>query len=229
MIPHLAKPRAVLFDAAGTLLRLPEPVGETYARFARRHGITLDAPEADRGFRRAFQALGRPDYRAGADADAAERTWWKTLVRQVVPEADDETFAGYFEEVFAHYGTGEAWALYPDVFPTLREIRRRGLRLAVLSNFDQRLHPVLNALGIAEFFESVTLSGEHGVAKPDGRIFAAALAALELPPDACLHVGDDPTNDWQGASDAGLRVFRLNRPENGLTDVLKTIATPLKG
>ena len=46
--------RAVLFDAAGTLIELREPVGEIYAREASAQGLSISARRLDDAFRRIF-------------------------------------------------------------------------------------------------------------------------------------------------------------------------------
>ena len=48
--------RTVLFDAVGTLFDVAEPVGETYARFARREGVLAEPRALDDAFRAAFVA-----------------------------------------------------------------------------------------------------------------------------------------------------------------------------
>lgn len=88
---------------------------------------------------------------------------------------------------------------------------RPKIELGVLSNFDSRLHTVLPALGLAEFFSSVTISTEVGAAKPDARIFQAALQKHECSPAQAWHIGDRQKEDYEGAKAAGLRAVLLKR------------------
>jgi putative hydrolase of the HAD superfamily len=80
-----------------------------------------------------------------------------------------------------------------------------------VSNFDDRLLPLLAALGISERVDAVVPSSLAGSAKPDARIFHAALARLDVLPAAALHVGDDPSRDVTGARRAGLRAALVDR------------------
>jgi putative hydrolase of the HAD superfamily len=101
--------------------------------------------------------------------------------------------------------------VHADVFPTLEALHREGIRTAVLSNWDDRLRPLLRRLGLEPFFSTITISCEVGVAKPDPGIFRAAASALNLEPQFILHVGDDPILDLAGARDVGLHALLIRR------------------
>jgi putative hydrolase of the HAD superfamily len=81
----------------------------------------------------------------------------------------------------------------------------------VVSNWDERLRPLLDALGLAPFFEVMVISCEVGQAKPAGAMFQRCLQALRLPPPAVLHIGDSLEEDEEGARRAGLRAARVQR------------------
>ncbi len=214
--------RLVTLDAGGTLIEPVEPVGATYARLARAAGFDVRAADMEAGFRRAFRAApplvaprGTPEERL-----AFERAWWRAIVDASLDAslgrtpgaAHDQPTAAersardrFFEAAFRHYARGAAWRTFPEVPQVLAELRRLGLTLAVVSNFDARLHRVLTELGIREPFAAVVVSSEAGAAKPDPAIFAHALAAAGgHPPEACLHVGDSLEEDVAGARRAGL-------------------------
>ncbi|MFM2159016.1 MAG: hypothetical protein RLZZ124_1490 [Cyanobacteriota bacterium] len=98
----------------------------------------------------------------------------------------------------------------------LERWRARGLRLAVVSNFDQRLPGLLEALDLAPLFDAVVVSSAVGAAKPDPLPFHRALERLELPAEAVWHIGDSP-EDEAGAAAAGLRCLLIRRPKPGGT------------
>jgi len=206
--------RAVTFDAGGTLITIAEPVGATYARLAARHGIDVHPDEVERRFRSAF-AAAPPLAFTGASPTRLrdhERAWWYTIVREalgrdVVGAPLDATF----DELFAHYAEAAAWRVYPEVAHVLTALRRRGLRLAVVSNFDARLGPLLAALDLAPLVDAVVHSSRAGSAKPDPGIFRHALARLDVAPGAALHVGDEPVEDVSGARSAGMRALLIDR------------------
>ena len=211
-------PRAVLLDAAGTLIDVARPLGETYSALARDFGGDLDPDTLTDGFRVAFADTSPMAFpgRRGAALDRAERDWWRAVVERVTSAAGGvPEFDGYFDRLYAHYAGARAWRVYPEVRNVLTALRECNLALAVVSNFDSRLPPLLDALGLAAFFDAVVCSGETGAAKPDGAIFAHALAALGVEASQTLHVGDSREADHDGARAAGIEALLVVR---GSTD-----------
>ena len=206
--------RAVTFDAAGTLIAPREPVGVTYARTARRFGVEVQAPAVDVAFRRAFAAAPPLAFPAAAPADVPrlERAWWHDVVgRSLGLDLDAAVLDPCVDALLAHYARADAWHIYPDVAPALATLRRRGLALGVVSNFDGRLPTLLRDLGIASAFSTIVWSSRAGAAKPATGIFAVAAAALAVPPASLLHVGDDPDLDVGGARAAGSEGWLVDR------------------
>jgi putative hydrolase of the HAD superfamily len=206
--------KAVFFDAAGTLFRVHGSVGHIYAEVARHFGILADPVALERSFVAAFRAnsaKGFPVERA-ENLRIAERTWWMGVVRQAfgagMPEA---VLPAYFDHVFELFRSAAVWELYPDAQPTLEDLRSRGYRLGVISNFDSRLHDLLVNLGIRSYFEHVILSWQVGSAKPDVGIFRRALELMDVKGKQALHVGDSPEEDVAGALSSGLHAVLLDR------------------
>jgi putative hydrolase of the HAD superfamily len=83
--------------------------------------------------------------------------------------------------------------------------------LGIISNWDDRLRPLLRELQLDSYFDSIVISGEAGLQKPDPRLFQAAAAQLNTPPEAILHIGDNPSEDVAGARAAGLQALLLTR------------------
>ncbi len=84
------------------------------------------------------------------------------------------------------------------------ELAARGVRVGVVSNSEGRIAALLDAVGFAGVFHAVIDSGQLGIAKPDPRIFAHALAYLDVPaPRIAIHVGDSWAADVVGARAAG--------------------------
>ena len=205
--------RAVLFDAVGTLIHLREPVADTYARCAREHGIELKTSALPDGFAKAMRAMppmAFPSLHAGA-VIAAEREWWRTVVRATFTAAGatarEDQFAACFDHLFNHFAGGDAWRCADGAVELLRRLRQRGLRTGMVSNFDHRLPGVLDALHLTNLFDIVVLPAAVGAAKPDPRIFHRALEHLGVAANAAVYVGDDAEDDVAGAEHAGLRAI----------------------
>ncbi len=207
---------AVLFDAAGTLIAPVEPIGETYSRLAREHGVALSAARIDDAFRRVF-AKAPANVHPGESRERAaqlERAWWRARVRETFLAADGTArfrdFDAYFAALWEHFARGAAWRALPGAHEGLAALKAAGRRLAIVSNFDQRLHPILRALGLHALFEQVVIPVDCGAAKPARAIFDACLARLALPPGACVYVGDHARLDVEAAHAAGLAAVDVN-------------------
>ena len=205
--------RAVLFDAAGTLFRVRGSVGAAYAAVAARHGVVVTATEIEPRFRAAFGDMppmcfpGVPE----AELPQRERAWWRRVVRTAFAGYQFADFEVFFCDLFEHFARADAWELFADVKPALTELRARGTRLGVVSNFDGRLVGVCDGLGIADRFDTIVMSGRVGCAKPDPKIFGIALERLGVAAADALHVGDSETDDLRGAHAAGLRAVLIRR------------------
>lgn len=211
----LPRPRALLLDAMGTLITLRQSVGTTYAAVAAEHGVQADPAAIDALFPAVYQAAPPLAFRL-ADPDAlrvAECGWWGDRIREVFHGLDGspEPTDALVEALFERFADPALWRVYPDVPQALAAWRRQGLRLAVVSNFDRRLHPLLRSLGLMPWLEQVIVSSEVGAAKPSALPFRRALDALRLQPHQVWHVGDQ-AEDVEGASRAGVRCLRLRRP-----------------
>jgi putative hydrolase of the HAD superfamily len=218
-------PKAIFFDAAGTLIYLTKTVGEHYALAGDEIGLKLDAVKLDRAFFSAWDAM--PD-RAAIDGprENDDKDWWRALVDLVLddaaPSLNEIDRDNFFEIAYEHFAAAGTWQLYPEVVDVLTDLRAR-FQLAVISNFDGRLRFVLEHLGISKFFSHIFLSSEIGADKPDPEIFRRALKFIGLRPNEVLHVGDDPERDWQAAAAAGLSIFKLERQKNSLRDLLSIL------
>jgi putative hydrolase of the HAD superfamily len=206
--------KAVFFDAAGTLIKPARSVGESYAAIAAKHGKEVSSTNITERFRTCFDAAPRLAFPSATEDTVAalERDWWKSLVAQVFePWSPFVRFEEYFAELFAYFASPNAWTLYPEVLETLTSLNERDLILDVISNFDSRLVRILDGLGAGAQFENIFVSSRVGYAKPDGRIFNAALSCHGLAPAQALHVGDSEINDLSGANQAGIKGILVER------------------
>lgn len=208
MTPAPRPTRAVLFDAVETLIRPWPSVGAVYSRAASGAGVRCPPRALGAAFPLAYRELHPERFfgRSGLQtSEPRERRWWSRVVRRTFERAgcaapgDAAVAAGV--EAFAR---GASWRPCPGALETLATLRSRGLRVAMVSNYDSRLHRVVEELGLAPHLDAVVVSSETGWAKPSPRIYAAALAALGVAPGEALMVGDRPREDCAGARAAGL-------------------------
>jgi putative hydrolase of the HAD superfamily len=100
---------------------------------------------------------------------------------------------------------------FADAAPALQALRAGGLRLVVASNWDCSLPEVLADARLLHLVDAVVPSAVAGAAKPDERLFAAALEAAGCRPEEAIHVGDSIGNDLAGATAAGIAALLLVR------------------
>lgn len=224
--------KGVMFDFSGTLFRI-ESTEQWLRAVAADAG--LDLPEDE------LLACAARLERAGALPGGAnprrlpphlETSWrerdlgaephraaYTALIREASPPSD-----ALVDALYERHLTPAAWRPYADTVATLTALRERGIPVAVVSNIGWDLRPVFRAHGVDHLVDAYVLSFEHGVQKPDPRLFQAACRALGLAPADVLMVGDDRVAD-AGAAALGCRVrlvdhLPVEQRPNGLGPVL---------
>jgi putative hydrolase of the HAD superfamily len=218
-------PKAIFFDAMGTLFYLTHGVGRHYALVGDEIGLNFDATKLDAAFSKAWDSMPKRESINGPRQDD-DKGWWRDLVERVLsdvaPKLNELHRDNFFGIAYEYFVKAGVWELYPEVVDVLEKLSPR-FQFAVVSNFDGRLRLILEQLGVSKFFEHVFISSELGADKPDPEIFRRALKVMRLQPNEVLHVGDDPKRDWQAATAAGLSIFKLERGQNSLRDLLKQL------
>jgi putative hydrolase of the HAD superfamily len=196
--------RAVTFDVGGTLIECWPSVGHIYAEVAARHGHTNVSPAIlNRNFKTAWRNF------KGFSHTPAD---WSALV--------DTTFCGlieplpsqtFFPQLFERFSEPDAWNIFEDVLPALKVLKSRGLKLGIISNWDDRLRPLVGRLNLDRYFDAIVVSCEVGAHKPARGLFDSACGVLGSAPAQTLHVGDSFEMDVQGAQAAGLQALWLQR------------------
>lgn len=206
--------KIIFFDAAGTLMRPVRPIGQSYGLLAESYGMNVPPAEISARFRAAFSSAPPLAFSGAASGEikTLEYAWWKKLVWKVFePYGPFSRFDEYFAELFAYFARADSWALFPETLETLAALKKKGLSLAVISNFDSRLFAILQGLDVSSSFDSIVISSHAGYAKPDARIFHHALALHRADASKALHIGDSPDKDAAAAKNAGLIGVLLDR------------------
>ncbi|MFF4782848.1 HAD family hydrolase [Streptomyces griseorubiginosus] len=223
---------AVLFDFSGTLFRIEST--ESWLRAVLDEaGLTLGEAELTRAVQGlegagalpggAAPGIPMPDEVAavwGVRDESAElhRAAYTGLSR-LVPLPDPALHDALYER----HMSPAAWQPYPDAAEVLRTLRERGIGVGVVSNIGWDLRPVFRAHGLDPYVDAYVLSYEHGVQKPDVRLFKTACAALGVEPGDVLMVGDDRRADG-GAAALGCGVHFVDHlPVAGRPDGLRPV------
>jgi putative hydrolase of the HAD superfamily len=185
--------KGVLFDLDGTLFDRDSAVRDAFAAQYRAFQRVLAGIEPERYVARLLEL--------DAHGHADKSTAFGTLVRELGLDSSlGDDLAEHFREVYPKFG-----APFPDALPTLRELRARGIAIALVTNgrTDNQAAKV-SRLGLEPFLDATLISESEGLRKPDRRIFERALARIGVAPEHAWHVGDHPMADVAGAHAAGL-------------------------
>jgi len=198
----LPPPRAILMDALDTLVHFEHPAPHLRDELHKRLGIEVSDAEA-RAAIRAEMRHYRANLHLGRDSDtlAQLRGECATIMLDHLPPEVRAADLGVVTDALV---SAIRFEPYPEVVDTLKRLRERDLRLAVLSNWDFSLHAMLDAVGLSELVDASVSSAEYGTAKPDPAIFEHALEIVGVPAGDAWHVGDSFDNDVVGARAAGV-------------------------
>ena len=213
--------KAVTFDVGGTLIEPWPSVGHVYAEVAARHGLkTYSADQLNARFKAAWRAR---------QSFGHTRIEWEELVAEVFggPASSPRT-GTFFEELYERFAQPEAWHIFEDVIPALDALASRQIKLAVISNWDDRLRGLMQALKLDRYFEVFAISCEVGFPKPSPVIFEHAVEKLGLPASSILHVGDSLEMDIDGAQAAGLQALQIHRQAGASTGMHSLAEVPTR-
>lgn len=201
--------KVVFFDAGGTLFHPYPSVGEIYALVGAKYGCLGEAAQLEKLFRAAWL---KRDTLVSHSSEKIEREWWRKLVHDVFSAAGGvDDFEKFFDELYHCFGEAGAWRVYPGAVEVLEEIKRRGKKIAIISNWDSRLFHLCEGLGVKHHFEFILASAVFGASKPSPRIFEEALRKAGVRPQEAVHVGDSVEDDIQGALGIGMQAILIDR------------------
>jgi putative hydrolase of the HAD superfamily len=211
-------PRAILFDALGTLVELQPPAPRLRAALQRRAGVDVGEVAAQRAFAaeihfyvanhmRGGDRRGLEDLRDDCAAVLHHALGLPGVDRAVIRECLLEAIT---------------FRAYDDVPEALRVLGEQGITRVVVSNWDVSLGEGLAGAGLEGLVDGAVSSAEAGAAKPDPAPFAAGLRLAGVEAADALFVGDSPDTDIEGARAAGLRAVLLVR-EGAVPDTTESV------
>lgn len=221
--------RAVLLDMGDTLVQLAPSLNAAYHRAVAASGGRLDEDHLARSFAEVVRETDERNRHAGFVADEAyDRELWRDFNSRLLQrlEVAEHLWDAAHNEIEAAFVDPANFVIFPEVHDVLGELRAAGYRLAVCSNWSWHLDTLCDRLDLARYFEQIVISARVGFAKPHPAIFRHALDALNVPPEAVVHVGDNPIADVGGALGVGIRPVLLDRTgRDAAVEVAHRIAT----
>jgi putative hydrolase of the HAD superfamily len=226
--------KAALFDAGDTLLHWNVHKRDRFIWLCEQAGVELP-PDSETRLR-AARAAERFFYSQISRPDSWSEAWWI-----------EQTAAGLTEIglpvelavriVGQRLKLTNIFTLDPDAIPVLQELRTRGYKIGLVSNWDGSLAATCDELGLAQYVDYIGDSSVFGQTKPSAAFFLHVLEQLDVLPEAAFHVGDHYDADVEGARAAGITPILLDalgcedRPcdlrANSLRDVLSVLPANL--
>ncbi len=197
--------KAVIFDLEGTLFHIRPSVGAVYAQILRLFGKEVPVEEIERRFQTLWPEIKRKLTRFGSQE--CLEFWREAFSLTVSPWLDGLPFQEVFREAYEIFTRPEVFTPAPGIPEALVYLRERGLRTAILSNWDERIYRLLAAARLEDLFEAVLVACELGVGKPQPEAFHLACESLAVRPSEALMIGNDLEDDYRGAKQAGLAAY----------------------
>lgn len=208
--------RAIFFDAGYTLLCMEPDQKTNFLLSCADLGIEIDRSRLREGIKRASEMLAPRTPAAEKQPfsmEAVDQFWTdyhRVLLSVCAVRSEDADRA---EALYRCFTTHLSWRVYDEVRPLLDALRRRGIKLGIISNWTGDLEDVLRSVELLHHFDFVLDSAHLGWEKPHPEIFNEALRRAGVAPHHALHVGDSPGHDVDGALAAGLRAALLDRED----------------
>ena len=196
--------KIIFWDFDGTLAKPNDRFEAGVCLALRRYGYEVDYLEASRFLKSVY-----PWEHPSESYPQETASWWERFFASLAPfyrqlgvsEGDyDKINRAYQERIRTH----NDYFLYDDTKAVLQKSVSLGYRNYILSNNYPELQGIVEALGIAEYFCGMVVSGCVGYEKPRKELFAHAKAQAECGADCQIFmVGDNPTADILGAKAMG--------------------------
>jgi putative hydrolase of the HAD superfamily len=213
-----------LFDAGNTLIRLHPSREELLQEIFIKHGFETTIGQVKVAFMLSDDMINLGGFTTLSKEK--QRVFWMEYTSGLMdtiglPKDDLENIARSVSETFC---APRSWSPFSDVFGTIGKLKESGCTLGVVSNAETCLRAILEENQLAKHFDTIVISEEVGVEKPDPSIFQKALDKLDFTPDKCVHIGDTIEADVIGARSAGITPVWLDRERLGkhTPDLIKT-------
>ena len=212
---------AVLFDVDFTISKPGLLLGPTgYRRAGEGFGLSLD-PMLYANAR----AAAIKDLKPHPELDHDEEVWVRFTEDIVRGMGGEGASVGEVAlEIVRAWKHAYNFELYEDTVPVFAELRRHGLKIALVSNTSRDLDIFIQHFSLD--VDAWVSSGTHGKVKPSPTIFRAALELLGVRPECAVMVGDSVVDDVEGARGVGIQAILLDREgrhddREKLTDLLQ--------
>ena len=190
--------KAVLFDLDGVLVSTDEYHYRSWLKLSKEEGFDF----FDHEFNHQFRGVARMEC-VEILTKASGRLY---TIEQKQEIADRKN--RYFAESLASVTPDE---LLPGALAALRELKRRGVKIAVASN-SRNAKPIIRQVGIDQYLDAIVDGHEIENSKPDPEVFLLAAKSIGVPPANCIVV-EDAVAGLEAARRAGMKALGIGTRE----------------
>lgn len=213
--------KAVCFDCFGTTH--PYPAKRDRAEEVReqmfRLGYILSRDQIARAIDNITPRIGQ---RCAYDSQFAQQKkfhsqayyleWYRLLLVELGERVEiaDEECGSFPLQLFEEYYFDDGFQLHEQVIPMLDFLKRKEIKVALITNATSRVRELLARDHILSLFDLIIISGEVGFEKPNAGIFEITLAKMKVRPANAIYVGDSRDTDYDGAQKVGMRPILID-------------------
>ena len=185
--------KAVLFDLDNTLLIRKPTIPEKWHEVLNEAGYVVDPSDTERAFAECEMWVGQQIRR---ENETGVRLSDEEFKEGVMGCCIDALGVGREAiDILAPIWVGKyekTYVLSSDTVRLLEQLRGHDVKTGIVSNNRPEIRGLLEDLGLLEYFDTIVISEEVGLYKPDPRILLYACDALNMRPEETLYVGDHP-------------------------------------
>lgn len=205
--------KAVCFDVHDTLIDKGRPAGLIAGKKSAAAALKKKYPHVnDEILEQSWQhCLVKAEDLQKEGREIAAQEWYGEQLRFMGIEQFNEDLITEFNQAFM-FGFRPYTTVLPGARECLQHLADNGYKLAVVSNsLGTNTRIDLEITGLISFFDQIVISSEVGWRKPHPKIFQRVLEVLEVEPSEVVFVGDNPTEDINGAIEAGMHPVAVRR------------------
>ena len=214
--------KLITFDAMNTLFTTKLPPGMSYYRAAKQMYPNLKEETGDftvyvsNNFKEVYKKHYKEYTLNGQSKETCKQFWEKVIGKTLYESGADLTeieMKNVTDQLYEDYQTSKYWKPFDETHKVLDQLHTNGMRLGIVSNFDERLENVLKSLDLKKYMEFVIFPPiTKGLGKPDPRVFQQLIEEYaHCQPEEIVHIGDDKENDFIAAQNAGIKPLLLDK------------------
>lgn len=201
--------KGIFLDAEGTFLLFNPDLGVIYQRIWESFGIKIDPEITKRKMRLFFRKIFKEKLTPPLNGEICKKAWEEVFEKVFEDFKNGAPFEEVFKRAYQFFASPECVRVVPGFKEFLIKGKEKGLKFAVISNWDCRLYSILEGHGLLSFFDAVFIGCEVGYLKPSPEIFKRALEYFNLEPKETVMIGDSLEDDIEVPKALGMHTYYI--------------------